>query len=74
MRQVGLLTTVPILLAISPIIGFLIGQFIDNKLGTNPVFGILFLVFGFIAGARQVARVVKLANKTRDEKDDRRGT
>ena len=72
MRQVGLLTTVPILLAVSPIIGFLIGQFIDNKLGTSPVFGIVFLVFGFIAGARQVARVVRIANKPRNKQNDRR--
>ena len=72
MRQVGLLTTIPILLAVSPIIGFFIGRFIDSKAGTEPWFGIVFLVLGFIAGARQVARVIKLANQT-NKKDRERG-
>jgi F0F1-type ATP synthase assembly protein I len=77
-RQAGLLTTIPVLLAASPIIGFLIGRFIDRKLNTEPVFGIVFLVFGFIAGAVQVTRVVRLAGKDvhkpgREKKDDSRG-
>lgn len=68
-RQAGLLTTIPILLTVSPLIGFFIGRFIDGKLGTDPIFTIVFLVLGFIAGARQVARVVKLANKDSDAED-----
>ncbi|UCG51757.1 MAG: AtpZ/AtpI family protein [Candidatus Latescibacterota bacterium] len=72
MRQVGLLTTIPVLLAVSPIIGLLIGRFLDRKLGTDPIFTIIFLIIGFVAGARQTARVVKLASKEK-KKDDNRG-
>ena len=72
MRQVGLLTTIPVLLAVSPVIGFFMGQFIDGRLNTNPVFSILFLILGFAAGARQVAKVVRLANKEAKKKDDDR--
>jgi F0F1-type ATP synthase assembly protein I len=73
-RQAGLLTTIPVLLAASPIIGFLIGRFIDRKLNTQPVFGIVLLVLGFIAGAVQVTRVVKLAGKdVRGRKGDKKG-
>ena len=73
-RQAGLLTTIPVLLAVSPIIGLLIGRWIDRKLDTDPIFSIAFLIIGFVAGARQVVRVVKLAGKEKakdkDNKED----
>ena len=69
MRRAGLLTTVPVLLAVSPIIGFFMGRFLDLKLGTEPVFSIIFLILGFVAGAVQVARVVRLANRDSDKRD-----
>lgn len=70
MRQAGLLTTIPILLAVSPIIGFLIGRFLDKKLGTEPVLGLIFLVLGFIAGGIQTARVIRIANRDANDKKD----
>ncbi len=70
MRQVGLLTTIPVLLAVSPLIGFFMGQFLDKKLNTDPIFTIGFLILGFIAGARQTARVIKLASKEKKRNDD----
>lgn len=68
-RQAGLLTTIPVLLAVSPIVGLFIGRFLDRKLNTDPIFSITFLIIGFVAGAKQVARVVKLASK--DVKKDK---
>jgi F0F1-type ATP synthase assembly protein I len=75
-RQVGLLTTIPVLLTVPPIAGFLIGRFLDRKLNTDPILSIVFLVLGFVAGARQVARVVKLASRDvskERKKDNGRG-
>jgi F0F1-type ATP synthase assembly protein I len=77
-RQAGLLTTIPVLLAAAPIIGLLIGRWIDRKLDTDPIFSIAFLIIGFVAGARQVVRVVKLAGKEQakdrgKQKDNGRG-
>jgi F0F1-type ATP synthase assembly protein I len=75
-RQAGLLTTIPVLLTVPPIAGFLAGRYLDRKLNTDPIIGIALLVLGFVAGARQVARVVKLASKDvskNDQKDNRRG-
>ena len=73
-RQAGLLTTIPVLLTVPPIAGFLAGRFLDRKLNTEPIFGIGLLIFGFFAGARQIARVVKLASRdvSKDGKKDRR--
>lgn len=68
MRQIGLLSMIPMLLAASPIIGLLIGNYIDKKFGTGPVFLIVFLIIGFVAGARQVANVVKRAQKNDKDK------
>ncbi|MCK5406207.1 MAG: AtpZ/AtpI family protein [Candidatus Krumholzibacteria bacterium] len=62
-RRAGLLTTVPALLAVSPIIGYFIGRFLDGKLGTEPYLSIVFLILGFISGAMQVARLIRLANR-----------
>jgi len=69
-RQAGLLATVPFLLAAPPIIGLLIGRFLDNRFNTTPILTIVFLALGFIAGAREVASVLRKASE--DEKRDER--
>jgi ATP synthase protein I len=68
-RQAGLLSTIPFLMAVPPIAGLLIGQYLDNRFDTNPVFTIVFLVFGFVAGVRETASVLKKAN-TENEKNE----
>ena len=73
MRQLGLLGTIPMLLAGSPIIGLLIGNYIDKKFGTGPVFLIIFLIIGFVAGARQVANVVRKAQQIDKDKNSTNG-
>lgn len=61
-RQSGLLATIPFMLAVPPIAGLLIGRFIDNRIHTNPVFTIILMVFGFAAGIKEVAGIIKKAN------------
>ena len=61
MRRAGLLTAIPLVLAIAPVIGFFMGDFLDGWLGTAPYLMIVFVVLGFIAGAREVHRLVKKA-------------
>jgi F0F1-type ATP synthase assembly protein I len=61
-RQSGLLATIPFMLAVPPIAGLLIGRFIDNRIHTTPVFTIILMVFGFAAGIKEVAGVLKKAN------------
>jgi F0F1-type ATP synthase assembly protein I len=68
-RRAGFLTTIPALLAISPIIGYYIGRFLDVKLGTEPYLSIVFLILGFVSGAMQVARLIRLANRENKKKD-----
>lgn len=59
MRRVGLFLTIPMTLAAAPTVGFLIGWFCDRQLGTFPWLTSLMLVAGFVAGAREVWRLVK---------------
>ncbi|SYZ72373.1 conserved hypothetical protein [Candidatus Zixiibacteriota bacterium] len=70
-RQLGLLGTIPILLAVGPLVGFLIGRWLDSKLGTEPYLMVLFLAFGFVAAGREIYRIIKRAEETdKDDKDD----
>lgn len=66
LRQVGLLTAVPFVLAVAPLLGYFFGAFLDRKLGTSPVFMIIMIVLGFIAGARQVYNLVQRASQDVD--------
>lgn len=68
-RKAGLLTAIPLVLAIAPVIGFFMGDFLDDKLGTEPYLMIVFVVLGFIAGAREVHRLVKKAYEDESPQD-----
>lgn len=70
MRQAGLLATIPFLMAVPPVIGLLIGRYLDNRFDTNPIFTIVFLVFGFAASVREVADVLKKAGSDNSGKRD----
>jgi ATP synthase protein I len=70
-RQAGLLTTIPVLLTVAPLIGFFIGRFLDGKFNTDPILTVVFLVLGFVAAARQITSIVKAANRD-SEKPDRK--
>ena len=67
-RQGGLLATIPFLMAVPPIAGLLIGRFLDNRFDTNPIFTIVFLIFGFAASVREVANVLKKADAGNGQK------
>lgn len=71
-RQMGLLTTIPFLMAGPPIVGLLIGRYLDKRFDAYPVLTIIFLLLGFVAAVREVALVMKKANAPGDgDKRDR---
>lgn len=72
-RQVGLLTAVPFVLAVAPLLGYFFGAFLDRRLGTSPVFMIFMIVLGFVAGARQVYNLVRLSSRDVDTEKQKRG-
>lgn len=62
-RQAGLLSTIPFILALAPIVGFVIGNYLDSKFRTAPWLSIILLVLGFVAGVRETIKIIQLAQR-----------
>ncbi|MFQ6032000.1 MAG: AtpZ/AtpI family protein [Candidatus Zixiibacteriota bacterium] len=77
-RQLGILTTIPIILAVGPILGVFIGRFLDQKLHTEPYLMAVFMFFGLAAAGRGVYNLIKRASQfnkgKRKELKDKNGT
>lgn len=58
-KTAGVFITLPFVLSIPPIIGWFIGQWLDNYFGTTPYLMFFFIILGFIAGAREFYRLLK---------------
>lgn len=62
-RQIGLLTAIPIMLAVGPLLGYLAGNWVDHKLNTEPVFTIVLLILGFIAAGKETYQLIRRASQ-----------
>jgi len=62
-RVIGLLGTIPLILAVSPLIGYGIGHYLDKWLHTAWVLRCLFTILGFGAGVKEMMRLLKRARK-----------
>ena len=62
-RQIGILTAIPVLLAVGPLIGYLAGHWLDGKLNTEPVFTIVLLILGFIAAGKETYGLIRKAGR-----------
>ena len=58
-RQLGKISIIGIEMVVSTFVGLAIGVFLDRKFETAPVFTIVFLIVGIIAGYRNVFREIK---------------
>jgi len=67
-KQLGVLTTIPIILLAGPAIGFFFGGWLDQKARLYPWFTISFLFLGFVASGREIARLLKQVLK--DDKEN----
>jgi ATP synthase protein I len=68
-RTVGSLGMIPILLAAGPIIGIFIGQWLDKKFDSSPWLTVLFVILGFVAGVREMIRLLKRESTKEDKKE-----
>lgn len=57
--QIGAFMSIPFVLAIPPVLGWFLGTWLDRKLDTEPYLMYLFLALGFVAGIREVYRIIK---------------
>ena len=60
-RQLGLLTTIPMILAAAPLIGYFGGRWLDGKLGTGPWLSMMLLLLGLVAGVRETISILRKA-------------
>lgn len=58
-KQIGIYMTIPFVLAIPPVLGWFIGSWLDEKLGSASFFMYFFIVLGFVAGFRELYRIIK---------------
>lgn len=62
-RQIGFLTLIPVIMVVAPLLGYFLGSFLDEKLGTEPYLMIVFIVFGFVAAGKEVYELIKRSAK-----------
>jgi len=67
LKQLGVLTTVPIILLVGPVVGFFLGGWIDRKSHLYPWFTIILIGLGFVASGREVVRLLKEVSESGDE-------
>jgi F0F1-type ATP synthase assembly protein I len=60
-RQVALLTSIPMILLFGPLVGYFIGDFLDQLFGTSPWLMIIFTAMGSLSGVKQTITLIKRA-------------
>jgi len=58
-RQIGILTAIPLILPLGPLIGFFMGRWVDQKFGFYPYATILLIALGFAASVRETVRMIR---------------
>lgn len=58
-QQIGAFATIPFVLLVPPIIGWLLGRWIDKKIDSHPFFMYTMILLGFAAGVRECYKIIK---------------
>jgi ATP synthase protein I len=66
------LLAIPMLLIVSPLVGFFLGSFVDRWIKTSPWFTILGLILGFVAGGRETYLIYRRYQSDEEEQSKRR--
>lgn len=72
LRRVGSLVSIPLLLGVSPIVGAALGIGCDRLFGTRPIFTILLLAAGFMAGVRETWLLIRRASNDEERNSKNR--
>ena len=59
LRQVGVVTTIPMILVAGPLVGYGIGTWLDRHFGTDPWGKVVVLLLGFGASLKQVVSIIR---------------
>ena len=58
-RQVGIVTTIPMIFAAGPLVGYWLGQFVDQRFQSDPWGKVCFALLGFAASIKQVTSIIR---------------
>ena len=70
LAQAGILSAVPLILIVAPMIGYFAGSWADKRFGTEPYLLIVGLILGFGAAAREIFNLVKRSQALDNEKEN----
>ena len=62
----AVLTTIPMALMTGPVVGFLVGDFLDRKFATAPWLMVVFSLVGIVSGVRQTWRLIQRAEAEKE--------
>lgn len=62
-RQIGLLSSIPFILALAPIVGYFLGQYLDTRFRSKPWLSLILLGLGFVAGVRETIKIIRLSQR-----------
>ena len=68
-RQAAVLSAIPGFLVVPPVVGVLVGRWLDQRYHTAPWLLLVFLLLGFGSGIRLTLRTLKTVREMQDEDD-----
>ena len=68
-RQAAVLSAIPGFLVVPPVVGVLVGRWLDQKFHTAPWLLLVLVILGFASGVRLIVRTLRLAREMQE--DDR---
>jgi len=69
MRKLGLYTTIPTMMVVGPVLGWLLGSWLEGKWGHAPWVSTGGVILGTAAAFRQVILVLKRAEEKPEDRD-----
>ena len=66
MRQAAVLSAIPGFLVVPPVVGVLVGRWLDQRYHTAPWLLLVFLLLGFGTGIRLVVRTLRTAREMQE--------
>ncbi len=72
-KSLGLLSTIGISMVASTLIGLAMGYYLDRWLETSPWLTLLFLLFGIVAGFRNIFILTRRELRRQKQEDEKNG-
>ncbi len=70
MKQISLFAAIPGLLLAGPLIGYVIGWWLDGKFGTQPYLAALGVFMGIAASGLEIVQVIRKASSAESDGDN----